>query len=74
MAKIIKLKQSDIVKIVENVIKDKSDEVEIQKEQDSTPSEQKRMFTLAKDEDGNYYVLDNANTDNPEIVASSKDI
>ena len=74
MSKVIKLKQSDIEKIVKNILQEgefESDDFnnKIQSEELPNPEE----FTLAQDpETGEYYVLKNGQSDNPEIVAKTK--
>lgn len=80
MAKVIKLKQADITKIVEGILREQPEEFDdfdtkIQPEElpgaDSYDEEQAVMLQLAQDKDGNYYVLD-TETGEPEIVAKTK--
>lgn len=78
MSKVIKLKQSDIEKIVNNILQegefDPNDnfddfDTKVQPEELSGGVE----LTLAQDEEtGEYYVLKNGQSDNPEIVAKTK--
>jgi hypothetical protein len=74
MAKVIKLKQSDISKIVENILKEQQefDDFDTKIQPEELPDADYHELTLGQDEEGNYYVLDNANTDNPIIVAKTK--
>lgn len=66
MSKIIKLKQSDVEKIVNDIIKE-NEEAE-QTEQMSGATE----LTLGIDDEGNYYVMKNADSEKPEIIAKTK--
>jgi hypothetical protein len=74
MSKVIKLKQSDIEKIVNNILQEGEFELDdfntqIQPEELRNTEE----FTLAQDpETGEYYVLKNGQSDNPEVVAKTK--
>ena len=74
MSKVIILKQSDIEKIVNNILQEGEFEpddfdTKIQNEELPNPEE----FTLARDpETGEYYVLKNGQSDNPEVVAKTK--
>ena len=65
MSKIIKVKQSDIENIVNNIVSEQIDyENSIAKEEVSEP---KRNIALVKDESGRYHILD---TDTGDIIAS----
>jgi hypothetical protein len=65
MSKIVKIKQSDIENIVENIISEDVDmENSIAKEEVTEP---KRNIALVKDEEGRYHVMD---TDTGDILAS----
>lgn len=65
MSKIVKIKQSDIENIVENIISEDVDmENSIAKEEVTEP---KRNIALVKDEQGRYHVMD---TDTGDILAS----
>lgn len=65
MSKIIKVKQSDIENIVNNIVSEQIDyENSIAKEEASGP---KRNIALVKDESGRYHILD---TDTGDIIAS----
>jgi hypothetical protein len=65
MSKIVKIKQSDIENIVENIISEDVDmENSIAKEEVTEP---KRNIALVKDEEGGYHVMD---TDTGDILAS----
>jgi hypothetical protein len=80
MAKIVRIKQKDIVKIVENIIKENdTDEILKQKEieeqpemEDETSSEPAKMLTYATDDDGNEYIIDDAYGENPKIVIKKR--
>jgi hypothetical protein len=66
MAKIIKLKQSDIENIVKEIV-DENPELDMDNDQ---PTEGPAL-TLGQDADGNYYVFKNGLSGQPEIVAKS---
>jgi hypothetical protein len=66
MAKIIKLKQSDIENIVNEIV-DENPDVST----DNDQSNDSPALTLGQDENGNYYVFKNGLSGNPEIVAKS---
>ena len=66
MAKIIKLKQSDIENIVNEIV-DENPDVSV----DNDQSNDSPTLTLGQDENGNYYVFKNGLSGNPEIVAKS---
>ena len=66
MAKIIKLKQSDIENIVNEIV-DENPDVSMDHDQ----SNDSHTLTLGQDENGNYYVFKNGLSGNPEIVAKS---
>lgn len=76
MAKIVKLSISDIKKIVNKTIKESQlddFDTEIQPEElpdgDSYDDKQEIMLSLLQDKQGNFYVVKNARTENPEVVA-----
>jgi hypothetical protein len=73
MAKVIKLKQSDITKIVEGVINENQgfDDFDTQIQPEELPGQDEHMLQLAQDEEGNFYVLDTA-TGEPQVVAKTK--
>jgi hypothetical protein len=66
MAKIIKLKQSDIENIVNEIV-DENPELNMD---DNQPTDATTL-TLGQDADGNYYVFKNGLSGEPEIVAKS---
>jgi hypothetical protein len=66
MAKIIKLKQSDIEKIVNEIVEENPD-----LNMDDDQSNDSPSLTLGQDADGNYYVFKNGLSGEPEIVAKS---
>lgn len=81
MSKVVKLKQSDIEKIVENIIKEAEfDDFDTQIQPEELPgSNEPNMedfgdeLTLAQNpKTGEFFVLKNATTENPEIVARTK--
>ena len=58
MSKVIKIKQSDIETIVENIITDKMDqENSIAKEEEMTENQGGDQFMVAKSEDGKFAVI-----------------
>jgi hypothetical protein len=76
MAKIVKLSISDIENIVKKTIKEAEFDdfdTKVQPEElpgaDSYEEEQAVLLSLAQDEQGNFYVVKDAHTDNPEVVA-----
>jgi hypothetical protein len=70
MAKIIKLKQSDIENIVNEIV-DESPEMDSDNNQSNDQSNDSPALTLGQDADGNYYVFKDGLSGNPEIVAKS---
>lgn len=71
MAKIIKLKQSDIEKIVEGVLKEQHD-TNMQSEETPVNELDGVELSLGQDEQGNFYVMKNGSSDQPEIIANTK--
>jgi hypothetical protein len=66
MSKVVKINQSDIENIVNNIVSEEMDfENSIAKEEES--NEPKRNISLVKDEQGRYHILD---TDTGDIIAS----
>ena len=58
MSKVVKIKQSDIETIVENIITDKMDqENSIAKEEEVTENQGGDQFMVAKSEDGKFAVI-----------------
>jgi hypothetical protein len=74
MAKVIKLKQSDIEKIVTSVIKEQQefDDFDTQIQPEEIPGGDYHELTLGQDDEGNYYVIDNAEGNSPKIVVKTK--
>lgn len=74
MAKIIKLKQSDITKIVEGILNEQQefDDFDTKIQPEEIPGAEYHELTLGQDENGEFYVIDNAKSDNPEVVAKTK--
>jgi hypothetical protein len=83
MAKVIKLKQSDIEKIVSGILKEQewkgstNPEImqlgqmgpeEVSEEDDESSVE----LSLGQDEQGNFYVMKNTDGSNPEVLAKTK--
>ena len=66
MAKIIKLKQSDIENIVNEIVDENPDMTSDNDQSNDSPA-----LTLGQDADGNYYVFKNGLSGNPEVVAKS---
>jgi hypothetical protein len=66
MAKIIKLKQSDIENIVNEIVEE-NPELNMDNDQPNDAP----ALTLGQDADGNYYVFKNGLSGEPEIVAKS---
>ena len=65
MSKVIKVKQSDIENIVNNIVSEQiDDENSIAKEEVTSP---KRNIALVKDEEGRFHIMD---TDTGDILAS----
>jgi hypothetical protein len=73
MAKVIKLKQSDITKLVSNVIKESQefDDFDTKVQPEEISSQDTHMLQLAQDDEGNFYVLD-TETGEPQIIAKTK--
>jgi hypothetical protein len=74
MAKVIKLKQTDITRIVEGILKEQQeiDDFDTKIQPEELPGDDAHELTIGQDENGEYYVIDNAKSDNPEIVAKTK--
>jgi hypothetical protein len=74
MSKVIKLKQSDITKIVEGVIKEQQefDDFDTKIQPEELPGGDYHELTVGQDENGEYYIIDNAKSDNPKVVAKTK--
>lgn len=75
MTKVIKLKQTDITKIVEGIINEQSsefDDFDTQIQPEELPGADAHELTLGMDDDGNYYVIDKAKTETPEVIAKIK--
>lgn len=64
MGKVIKLKQSDVENIVANIIS----ESEMDNSSDLKEIDNEVELTLGIDDEGNYYVMKNGKTDNPDIL------
>lgn len=86
MAKVIKLKQSDIEKIVESIVlkenewKGSTDPEVMQLGQvgsDETYGDEEKYkseleLSLGQDEEGNFYVMKNTNDEEPKIIMKTK--
>lgn len=74
MAKVIKLKQTDITRIVEGVLKEAQefDDFDTKIQPEELPGADDHELTIGQDENGEYYVIDNAKSDNPTVVAKTK--
>jgi hypothetical protein len=74
MANVIKLKQSDITKIVEGILNEQQqfDDFDTQIQPEEIPGADYHELTLGQDENGEFYIIDNAKSDNPEVVAKTK--
>jgi hypothetical protein len=76
---VIKLKQSDIEKIVNNILKEgEFDDFDTEVQPEEIPNNDELMndpeiqLALAQDKNGNFYVMSGANGENPEIEAETK--
>jgi hypothetical protein len=74
MAKVIKLKQTDITRIVEGILKEAQefDDFDTKIQPEELPGADNHELTIGQDENGEYYVIDNAKSDNPTVVAKTK--
>ena len=74
MAKVIKLKQTDITRIVEGILKEAQefDDFDTKNQPEELPGADDHELTIGQDENGEYYVIDNAKSDNPTVVAKTK--
>ena len=78
MAKVIKLKQSDIEKIVENIIKEQQEfddfDTKIQPEElpGADEHEESVELSLGQDDQGNFYIMKDGGDGNPEVVLKTK--
>ena len=73
MAKVIKLKQSDVEKIVENIVREAQGmddfDTQVQPEELSNSAVE---LALGQDDEGNFYVMDVDDQDNPKIIFKTK--
>jgi hypothetical protein len=76
---VIKLKQSDIEKIVSNILKEgEFDDFDTKIQPEELPNDEEEMndpevqLALGQDENGNFYVMSNVDGDKPEIEAKTK--
>jgi hypothetical protein len=74
MANVIKLKQSDIEKIVSQVIKEQQefDDFDTKIQPEELPGAEEHELTLGMDDDGNYYVMSNADGEQPKVIAKTR--
>ncbi len=76
MAKVIKIKQSDIEKIVENILKENPEfddfDTKIQPEELPGYDEAEIELSLGQDEEGNFYVMKDNGDSEPEILFKTK--
>lgn len=75
MAKVVKLKQSDITKMVENIIKEQDmnvNDTDMGTQSIEKPGPDAHELTLGVDKDGNYYVIDNAKSNEPKVLIKTK--
>lgn len=77
MAKVIKLKQSDVEKIVENIVREAQGiddfDTQVQSEELSNMEDESAVeLALGQDDEGNFYVMDVDDQDNPKIVFKTK--
>jgi len=73
MSKIIKLKESDIRKIAKTVLEQQFNNPNTHLQREETPMNDGVELTLGMDDNGNYYVMKNATSEDgvPEIVAKT---
>ncbi len=77
MAKVIKLKQSDIEKIVQNVLKESEgmDNLDTQVQPEDVPGSDENKsgveLALGQDDNGNFYVINTNDPENPEIITKT---
>lgn len=77
MTKVIKLKQSDVEKIVESIVRESQefDDFDTQVQPEELPEmedESAVELALGQDDEGNFYVMDVDDQDNPKIVFKTK--
>lgn len=77
MTKVIKLKQSDVEKIVENIVRESQEfddfDTKVQSEELSNMEDESAVeLALGQDDEGNFYVMDVDDQDNPKIVFKTK--
>jgi hypothetical protein len=72
MPKIIKIKESDIRKIARNIIKEQFGDFDTQVQPEELPNDPEIELTLARDKNGVFYVLKNAQNGTPEVVAKAR--
>jgi hypothetical protein len=71
MSKVIKLKQGDLERIVENIVKEQEWKGSMDPDEKDTSNDGVPL-TLAKDENGNYYVIQDDGGDKPKIFKINK--
>lgn len=77
MTKVVKLKQSDVEKIVESIVRESQefDDFDTQVQPEELPEmedESAVELALGQDDEGNFYVMDVDDQDNPKIVFKTK--
>jgi len=72
MKKVIKLKQSDIEKIVESILNEQLEKKDSEDMMGGDQDDSAVELVLGKDENGNYYVMKDEGNENMEIVAKTK--
>lgn len=75
MTKVIKLKQSDVVKIVESVLKEQGgpvDDFDTTAAPEESPEAANYEFAVGKGDDGQFYIIKGPKGDSPKLVARTK--
>jgi exopolysaccharide biosynthesis protein len=77
MTKIVKLKQSDVEKIVQNIVRESQEfddfDTKVQSEELSNMEDESAVeLALGQDDEGNFYVMDVDDQDNPKILFKTK--
>jgi exopolysaccharide biosynthesis protein len=77
MTKIVKLKQSDVEKIVQNIVKESQEfddfDTKVQAEEFSNEEDESAVeLALGQDDQGNFYILNVDDEKNPEVVLKTK--
>ncbi len=72
MSKVVKLKHSDIVQIVTRLVEQSFDDYDTQIQPEELPNDDEIELSLGQDDEGNYYVMKNGDSENPQVIYKTK--